>query len=394
MDNKFNCVHYLRQMRIANGGIVRFLLDYCQDLTARGHRVTVLTEDDVDVPPEWRTGAEGQPRVVTIPERASLLGKSPVTDEVVEAVRAADVLHVHCIWDVYLRRLVPLANRYGVPLVLSTHGMLNDYAMRVKNARKRIYLQLAGKWILRQAAAVHCTCELERQQAAKWLPRNNTRIVPLMLDRPAYETLPGPELARQRLPVLGSAEPKILTLGRQHPVKNIELLIRACHHLLTTGHQLQLILAGPNDHEQYVTGLHAEVEKLDMTSRVHFLGKMDGAEKVSLYEACDLFVLPSWQENFGMVLAESLAAETPVISTRCIDAWQEFEAAGARIVDSTPDAVARAIEEILQEPALLQELGRRGRQYVFDWLDPDRVLDGFVRLYTDAGATRHAPVEA
>ena len=85
-----------------------------------------------------------------------------------------------------------------------------------------------------------------------------------------------------------------------------------------------------------------------------------------------------------MVLAEALAAETPVITTRCVDTWPELKSAGGLIVHDTPANVAGAIVELAGDDQRRSKLGRRGRQFVFDWLDPARVIVQFDQFYRHA----------
>jgi glycosyltransferase involved in cell wall biosynthesis len=280
--------------------------------------------------------------------------------------------------------LVALADRYNVPYVVSTHGMLNDWAMVYKPWRKRIYLNIAGRRLLNRAAAVHCTCEGERKQALNWLPRDNVRIVPLSFDRTEFDQLPGPELSCAQFPDLSVDATKLLMLGRLHPVKRVELVIDAVVKLRKQNISAHLYLAGPAEDARYVAQLQDAVSRHDLHDFVHFLGTVDGELKVSLYQACDLFLLPSWQENFGMGVPESLAAQTPAITTRCVDPWREFEAAGARIAEPTAESFAATIAEMVRDPVSMEELAHRGRDHVLLWLDPHTVLGRFTAMYGEA----------
>ena len=108
---------------------------------------------------------------------------------------------------------------------------------------------------------------------------------------------------------------------------------------------------------------------------------MSGCAKLWLYEAADVFVLPTFQENWGFVLIESLACATPVITTRAVDIWPELQSSGASvIVDATPDATAAALSELLGDRARREAVGPTGRAWVLDNLSVDRVLDRYEQL--------------
>jgi glycosyltransferase involved in cell wall biosynthesis len=109
-----------------------------------------------------------------------------------------------------------------------------------------------------------------------------------------------------------------------------------------------------------------------------------GREKVSLYQACDLFVLPTSQENFGFVLYEALAAGTTLITTRGVDTWPELEEAGATITEQHAPTLADAIEGLTGDAENLRQLGQAGRDWVFINLRPDRIVQLFERFYISA----------
>jgi glycosyltransferase involved in cell wall biosynthesis len=119
-----------------------------------------------------------------------------------------------------------------------------------------------------------------------------------------------------------------------------------------------------------------------LDDRLHFLGFVGGTKKISLYEAADVFVLPTSQENWGLVLTESLACRTPVITTRGVDIWRELQdSGGAVIVDFDPDALAAAIRGLLDDPEARQAMGSRARSWVLETLNPDRVIEQYYALY-------------
>ncbi len=109
---------------------------------------------------------------------------------------------------------------------------------------------------------------------------------------------------------------------------------------------------------------------------------MSGHEKLSLYQASDVFVLPTYQENWGFVLIESLACGTPLVTTRGVDIWSELESSGgAVIVDAEPGALATTIRSLLEDDGRRQEMGSRGRSWVLRTLHTDRVIDRYEALY-------------
>jgi glycosyltransferase involved in cell wall biosynthesis len=139
--------------------------------------------------------------------------------------------------------------------------------------------------------------------------------------------------------------------------------------------------------------LRALADSLNLGDACRFLGMVTGAAKQSLYQAADVFALPTSQENFGLVYTESLACGTPIVATRGTDIWRDLErSGGAVIADPSPEAFADAIAELAADRKRRAEMGRRGRAFVFAWLNPDKVAAEFEALYAEAAGAVEPPV--
>ena len=377
------CVHYLPGVRLEAGGVARAVLDFCRVFASLGHKVTLATSDATDVPKEWRepgAARPGLPRVAMVDPPRGPLQRLPrsTLEAMAGLLRDADVLHVHELWSLSSLQVAGVARRAGVPYVVSIHGMLDDWSMAQKRLKKRLYLALAGNRLLAGAARVHCTARAELDQVRRWLPRENGVVLPLVMDFADYAALPGPDMARAKFPSIQGEGWKLLFLSRVHPKKGVEVLIRAAAELRRRGRSCQVLIAGPGE-AAYVASLEALARENGIGDATHFPGMVRGAEKLSLYEAADVFVLPTSQENFGLVLVEALACGAPVVTTRGVDIWQELQAAGAEIADAQPAAVADAIERIMaNDPA---SRGQRGRDWVLENLDPSRVAGEYAEMY-------------
>ena len=378
-------LHYLDAVCEEAGGVVRAVLDLCDGLVRAGVEVTLLTGDATDVPPSWRENKPGAPRVIETSRAMTPLMKVAAADgtAVNAAVANADVVHLHTPWDRYNLAVASAARWLGKPYIVSIHGMLDDWSMSQRGLKKRTYLNLVGRRMLEGAAALHFTAEGEREQAMQWAPRANGRVLPLVMDLQPYRHLPGPEIARQTFPQLAGERAKLLFLSRVHPKKGVELLIQAVASLNQQGQapqQVEALIAGPGEAD-YVAQLRQLAESLGLERRIHFLGMVRGEAKLSLYQACDLFVLPTSQENFGIVLTEAMACATPIVTTRGVDIWQELEQRGARIVQSDASQVAEAVRVLLADRDALHQRGQQSREQVLKWLDPKTVVAGYVALY-------------
>lgn len=382
-------VHFLDDIRLESGGVVRAVLDYVKLLAARGHEVTLVTLHAQDVPASWREGGAGLPRVVELPrDRRSFGLMSKAGVEAFERVlREAEVLHLHGPWERTNAQAAGAARRLGVGYVLSVHGMLDEWSVAQEALKKKVYHALVARRMLGGAAVVHVTADDEGRQAARWIPKGPAvEVLPILVDFDDYRELPEASLALERIEGVPAEGPRVLFLSRVHPKKGVENAIGMLPMLAERGHRPSLLIAGTGP-SAYRHGLEALATELAVRDRVHFLGMVKGMEKIALYRLCDVYVLPTSQENFGIVLPEALACETPVVTTKGTDIWREIEGSGGGvIVEQRPEGFAKAVGDLLDDEERRAAMGRAGREWVFRHLDPERILDGLEAVYGRAAA--------
>ena len=376
-------VHYVPGIRLEQGGVVRAILDWCTVFAVRGHQMTLLAYQGNDIPREWLTGAPGSPVAKVIPPPRAMPGK-PLGAEALrvaeQAIKDADVLHLHGPWLDGNRQLANIARRHRVPYIVTLHGMLDDWSMTQRAMKKRLYMRLWGRRFLDNAACVHCTAEAELAQSRRWFDNPATAVLPYLVELTAFARLPGPGLATPLIPAGMRDRPKVLFLSRLHEQKGIDILIRAAAALRDSGASFTLLIAG-NGEPGYERRLYEMVEQLNLRDRVVFLGLVTGEQKVSLYQSADVFVLPTRHENFGLVLTEAMACGTPVVTTKGTDIWSELQSAGGVIAENTPEGIAAAVRGIFQKPQELAALGQRGRAWVFETLAVEPLAQRYEGMY-------------
>ncbi|MFK7960390.1 MAG: glycosyltransferase [Phycisphaerales bacterium] len=390
-------VHYHLAIQLERGGVVRAVLDLSGAVAGAGTDVILATPDPVDVPDDWPVVdlseltanpefPSGRPLVVRTPPPDRRGGRfSPTVLDAHTALFDDDTrLHLHGMWSPRSVQLGRLARARRVPYVISPHGMLDEWSMQQKQLKKRAYLWITGRRWLEGAATLLCTAEAELQQAQRWMPHNRGTSLPLIMDLEPFREPVGPELAAARFPEVASDDPVCLFLSRIHVKKGVERLIEAMAQLRSGGTPVRAIVAGSGD-EDYSAALQRQVGERGLDDSISFPGFVRGREKVSLYEACELFVLPTSQENFGFVIFEAMAAGTPVITTRGVDTWPEIESSGGGVVvDATPEAIAKAIKELLGDPERRRAMGAAGRAWALKNLAADAVVERYLEMYRAA----------
>ena len=300
-----------------------------------------------------------------------------------EHIDSADVLHLHTPWEPANLQLAKLARQCNTPYVISVHGMLDAWAMKVRTLKKRLFLQFGGKKMFHNAAVVHCTAEAEASQVKRWIPKSNFVVVPLVFDPTEYLHPPPTSDPDKYWPSRESQRPIILFLSRLHPKKGVDRLIRAAAQIIEK-HEARFIIAGSGD-PTYELELQSLVEELQIRPHVEFVGYVEGDRKIALLRASELFVLPTSQENFGLVFPEAMACGVPVITTKGVDIWPELEhSGGAMIIEEDVDAIVQAIDQMLSNPEQLKTMGTAGKKWASQTFSGDTVANRYVDLYRRA----------
>lgn len=240
--------------------------------------------------------------------------------------------------------------RAGLPYVLYTHGMLDPYFRQVKPLKhwiKQAFWVAQGP-VLHHAHRVLFTARQEAEAARGGFmgPTYKEAVVSYGASAPPTSDLDEFKCAFRQILKLENDQRYLLFLGRIHPKKGIDLLIKAFGRVANDP-DLHLVIAGP-DPDNMISVLRGLAEKTGIGRRVHFPGPLSGNEKWAALEGAEALTLITHQENFGVVLAEALACGTPVITTRRTNIHAELALTGAAIIcDDTAESAGQAIGDFL-----------------------------------------------
>jgi len=223
-----------------------------------------------------------------------------------------------------------------VPYVVFTHGMLDAWFRKtypVKNVIKQMFWWVCEGPLLNHAHTVLFTTEDEKiiSRNSFWPYRVKEKVVGFGTGDIAGNVAAQEAAFRAAVPALG-ARPFLLFLSRLHPKKGCDLLIEAFGRIASTC-DLDLVMAGP-DQIGWKKQLSERAEALGLTGRIHWPGMLCGDVKWGAFRAAEAFVLPSHHENFGVVVAEAMAVQTPVLITDKINIWREVQDAGGGLVEN------------------------------------------------------------
>jgi glycosyltransferase involved in cell wall biosynthesis len=173
----------------------------------------------------------------------------------------------------------------------------------------------------------------------------------------------------------------ILFLSRIHPKKGLDLLIPACAELMRTRADVRLVMVGPGE-TSYVRSLQRRAAAVGVGEQIVWTGPLTGRSKWSALAAADVFALPSYQENFAIVVAEAMQMAVPVVLSRCVNIWEDVTTADAgSACDLDPKSVADQIARYLDDPVLARATGERGRELVRTTFTWERSAQACERMY-------------
>lgn len=264
-------------------------------------------------------------------------------------IRWADVVHLSAVYSPPTIPTLLFCKLQGKPVVWSTRGALQRWKGSTRTTLKRVWEVLCNSLCNSDRVLLHTTSEEERNESLPRISRATAIMVPNGIDIPAYS-------ASRKAQHTG--QPRLLYLGRLHPIKGIENLLRAVPQ---TDSNIQLSICGDGS-MTYRQSLERLSGELGLEQRVTFHGMVEGEEKERHFYGADVCVVPSYKEAFCLVVAESLSRGIPVIVSRTTP-WKSVASVGCGLsVDNDPESIAKAITTSLTMP--LSEMGQRGREWM------------------------------
>ena len=354
-------LHIIPTLNPVYGGPIEGLKKLIEQCKTLGIQSEIAVLDDPDNSP-WLNGICVKVHVLG-PPSLTYYYSSKLLPWLKANVMCFDAVIVNGLWQYHGYAVRKALRGTSVPYFVFTHGMLGPYfkyTYPLKHVKKWLYWPWGDYLILRDAKAVLFTCEEERILARKsfWLYKCNEVVVGFGTSSPIGDAARQRELFLSEFPEL-SGKRIFLFLGRIFKIKGCDLLIEAFANVAKQNEALHLVMAGP-DQTGWQKELEALSSSLGIEDRITWTGMISGDVKWGAYHAAEVFVLPSHHENFGIVVAESLACGVPVLISNKVNIWREVEAGGAGIVaEDTLEGTKELFERWLGMDATSQSAMRQ-----------------------------------
>lgn len=282
-----------------------------------------------------------------------------------------ELIQIQSMWDLPYHKVMVEARRLGVPYIVTPRGMLEPWSLSQKKWKKKLAWWLYQRHDVQKSACVFTTAKMEAEHVSNLGITTCKAVIPNGIETDAYPCKTSFEGVKKQ----------VLFLGRIHVKKGIELLFEAWKRLHSDYADWQLLVVGNGD-AKYIHRLENRVESLGLKDSIKILPPVFGEAKIKVYQESALFCLPSFSENFGMVIAEAMSCGTPVITTTNCP-WDILnETNTGWCIDLSVDNLERTLREALSmSSADLYDRGQRASQLINDNFDYRSVTRKTLSLY-------------
>ncbi len=267
-----------------------------------------------------------------------------------------EIMHGHGLWQWPVHQMAVEARKHNIPYLISPRGMLEPWSLKQSLLKKQIALLLYQSKDLKNARVLHATAQMEAEQFRALGFKNPIAIIPNGVEIDDYPL----KMHSQ------SADTKtLLFLSRLHPKKGIDILIEAWSDVDTALKANWRVDIVGNGDASYINALKQQIAKKGMAGQITIYPPRYGADKVAAYQSATLFVLPTYCENFGIVVAEALASGTPVITTDGTP-WRQLDTVGCGwCIPTGKKPLVKALEVAMQLPeSALTDMGVKGHRWI------------------------------
>jgi glycosyltransferase involved in cell wall biosynthesis len=309
-------------------------------------------------------------------------GYSPnITKALAAKTNNYNIIHIHEIWHYPGYAAYYAAKRAGKPYIVTVHGSLDPWCLKYKGLKKGIYAALIQRRILNEAAAIHAITEEEAEDIRAFGIVAPILVIPNGIDPAEFQALPSPEEMDSIYPEL-KGKKVLLFLGRIHQKKGLDILARAFGQIARSRKDLHLLIVGP-DNDNYRSQVERLLESEGVLDLTTFTGMLAEREKLAALSRADVCVIPSYSEVRTIVALEAMACGLPVIITQQCHFPEVVEANAGIVIEPKADQLADALNELLDNSKLCEEMGENGRRLIMDKFTWDKIADQMIQLYED-----------
>jgi glycosyltransferase involved in cell wall biosynthesis len=291
-----------------------------------------------------------------------------------------DLAHIHALFSPVSTASARIARKKNLPYILRPLGTLDPADLQKKSQLKKLYAYLWEKSNLAGAAALHFTSEQEAKISERFGIKTTDLVLPIGIELPLQ--LPAFGKTRDRLNINGDRV-LLLFMSRIDPKKGLDLLLPALESLIELGLDFHFVLAGTNPQDpDYEREIQHQISNSPLADRTSIVGFVSGEKKLELLLDADLFVLPSYYENFGIAVAEAMAIGTAVVISDRVHICDRVEQAEAGwIASCSIEDLTTKLKLALQDAEERKRRGLNAKNYALKHYSWSAIAKQMIEAY-------------
>lgn len=391
MSSPLRILHIIPSISLVYGGPSQMVLGFSEALARAGADVTILTtnangdagQPPLDVPLNQPVAQNGyQIRYFHCSPFRRYKFSIPLLRWLAQHGSEFDIAHIHALFSPVSSLAATIARSQDLPYLLRPLGTLDPADLQKKRLLKQLYALLLEKPNLAGAAAIHFTAEQEARVSERFGAVTKDIVLPLGVMPPNPVVDIAPLLAAWGIPA-DETVPLLLFMSRLDPKKGLELLVPALEQLLAEGHRFHFVLAGSNSQDpEYEQHIQHRLRTSPLEAVTTLAGFVTDEKKAALLQRADVFVLPSYYENFGIAVAEAMAAGVPVLISNQVYIWQDVQQAEAGwVTDCTVESLTNTLRIAFSNPADRQQRGINAQAYALKHYSWESIAQRAIQIY-------------
>lgn len=370
---------FITSISLKGGGPSRSVPVLVKGLAEAGLNITLMTIRSDDMNTHALEGTSAKFKVLESSVSAHELEDFILSEKF-------DLIQMQSMWSTSYHRVAQIARKHNIPYLITPRGMLEPWSLSQKKWKKKLALMLYQMKDLQKAACIFATAEMEAKHVRELGVKSAISVIPNGIETDGYACRTS----------MAGVKKQILFLSRMHVKKGIELLMEAFAHFHKDFSDWSLVIVG-NGEADYIESLKQKVKNLELEDCIQILTPVFGEAKTKLYQESSLFCLPSYSENFGMVIAEAMSCGLPVITTNgtpwqllngdcttmgaSLDMLGDDKRTGWCIDLSVENLECTLREAMTMDPTALYEMGQRGSRMINENFNYRSVAQKTKRLY-------------
>lgn len=363
--------HVISSIDITTGGPARSVTQLIEEMLSLSNNVSICLNTLESLSPIINNFDSKGKGVIKFNSANTLDYSKSLTSSL--NISESDIFHGHGLWQMPVHQMAKIARKRQIPYVITPRGMLEPWSLTQSPFKKKVALSLFQRNDLRNATCIHTTAPMEMRSIRNLGFKNPIAMIPNGIDLKSFSSV---------VPQKRNAPKRILFLSRIHKKKGVENLIEAWKQLPNSVKTGWIIDIYGNGEGNYIEELKSVISAAGLEKQINIYPPVFGENKQKVFRQASLFVLPTYSENFGIVVAEALASYTPVITTKGAP-WEDLDTFNCgKWIDVGIEPLNMSLSFMLKKTSSeLLEMGVNGRSLVEKKYGMQAVAKQMLELY-------------